>query len=66
MSLLQKEQVLQHAEFAQLQAGAQGKVMDKKYQDVNKRLQRLIEGDQPVLEFLNNVSHNLELDCCNA
>ena len=66
MAVLQKEQILQHAEFAQLQAGGQGKVMEKRYKDMNERLQRLVAGDQPVLEFLRNVARNLEMDCCSA
>ena len=63
---LRQEQILQHGELIQIQAGECRERKNKRYESINKRLVTLFgkeqEGEVEPLEFLKNVSLNLELN----
>lgn len=63
---LGREQILQHGELIQIQAGEFRGKHNKHYEAVNKRLVTLItkeqEGEIDHIEFLKNISLNLELN----
>ena len=63
---LGQEQVLQHGELIQIQAGEFREKQHKQYESLNKRLVTIIGKEQggeiEPLEFLRNVALNLELN----
>ena len=63
---LGQEQILQHGELVQIQAGEYREKQNKVYESLNKRLVSLIskeqEGEIEPLMFLRNVALNLELN----
>ena len=60
---LQREQVLQHTFLIQHRAGHPGPALERRYQNVNTRLQNVFRrAHESDVDFLKAISHNLELN----